>query len=243
MNLKYLILMFGVVLAGCSKPQTGDVLLHFMEQEKDVEPYPTRMIITKQYLRIDDGENASEFILFDRVNRVVYSVNDERRSVMSIHPKQVDLKPPMELKHSVKEMPVMKDAPKIDGETARHFQLYTNDKLCYDVIAVKNLLPDVVNAFSEFHSLMATDSALTFNNIPADMHDACDMSMSTFTPTRFLDFGFPIQEWGGREYMRVLIDYDQNYQADAKLFSLPAEYKRYTVQELREGKVSFAEDD
>lgn len=241
---KSLLLILSGLLLACSEPQPGDVLLQFMEKEKNVDPYPTRMIITRQYMRVDDGANSADYILFDRVNQVVYSVSAERHSAMAIHPKQVTVQPPMALNHTVKEMPSLKDAPKIAGESAKHYQLYTNDKLCYQVIAVKELLPDVVNAFREFHALMASDSATTFNNIPADLHDACDMSMSTFAATRFLDFGFPIQEWGGgNEYMRVLVDYDPNYQADTKLFTIPEDYKRYTVQELREGKVNFTESD
>ena len=66
------------------------------------------------------------------------------------------------------------------------------------------------------------------------------MTLTTFAPTRQFEFGFPIQEWGKREYMRSLVDYQTDYRADPELFVFPEGYKHYTVQDLREGKVSFA---
>ena len=100
-------------------------------------------------------------------------------------------------------------------------------------------MPHVVTALTAFHKHMSTDSMVTFNNMPADMHDACDMTSTTFKPARQFKFGFPIQEWGKREYMRSLIDYDVNYKANPELFVLPHDYQHYTVQDLREGKVEF----
>lgn len=179
------------------------------------------------------------------IKKVVYSINPDEKSVMAIHEKKLKkgqvFEPPFKLTHSVKEMPEMKDSPAIDGESAKHYQLITNDKACYDVVAIKGLMPHVVKALTEFHTHMATDSVVTFNNMPADMHEACDMTATTFKPARQFEFGFPIQEWGKREYMRSLVDYDVNYKAEPNLFVLPEGYKHYTVTELREGKVSFSE--
>ena len=238
-----LLLMAMGVLVSCAAKDQSDTLVMFMEQEKGVEPYQTRMIITKEYLRIDDGKGAKSFLLFDRSKKVVYSINPDEQSVMAIHNKKPDkgvkLEPPFKLTHSVKEIPIMKDAPSINGETAKHFQLITNDEICYDVISVKGLMPSVVKALTEFHQHMATDSAVTFNNMPADMQNACDMTLTTFKPAQQLEFGFPIQEWGKREYMRSLIDYKANYKAEPSLFVFPEGYKHYTVQDYRDGKVSF----
>lgn len=229
-------LVFG--LSGCMNSEP-DTMVMFMEQEQGVEPYPTRMIITKKFVRVDDGEGSKKFILFDRLKNVVYSINPEEESVMEVHKKNIKAEPPFKLEYVTQSMPPLKDAPEINGEKAKHFKLLTNKESCYEVIAVDGLLPYVVNALREFHTHMATDSAATFNNIPADMHNACDMSMSTFAATRHLQYGFPIQEMGKREYMRMLVDYKQDFKADKSLFMLPEKYQRYTVQDLREGKVKL----
>lgn len=240
-----LILLMMGVLSACAQKKHGDTLVLFVEQEDGVEPYQTRMIITNDFVRIDDGEGDQDFVLFNRKSKVVHSVTSSEKTIMAIHEKKLKqgqkFEPPFKLTHASKEMPAMKDAPTIEGEKAKHYQLITNDRVCYDVIAVKGLMPHVVKALVEFHKHMATDSYVTFNNLPADMHDACDMTATTFRPGRQFEFGFPIQEWGKRNYSRSLIDYNVNYKVEPNLFKLPEGYKRYTVTELREGKVNFAE--
>ena len=232
------------VLTSCANKEQGDTLVLFMEQESGVDPYQTRMIVNKKFVRVDDGEGSQTFVLFDRTKKVVYSINPDEKTVMAVHEKKLKkgevFEPPFKLTHSIKEMPAMEDAPKIGGESAKHFQLITNDKLCYDVVSIKSLMPNVVKALAEFHTHMATDSRVTFNNMPADMHDACDMTSTTFKPARQFEFGFPIQEWGKRDYSRTLVDFDVGFKADPKLFAFPEGYKHYTVQELREGKVQFS---
>jgi len=237
--------MISSVLFSCAQKEQSDTLVLFIEQESGVEPYQTRMIVNKKFVRVDDGDGARSFVLFDRAKKIVYSVNPDEKRTMAIHEKKSDkgkvFEPPFKLIHSVKELEKMKDAPTINGEVARRYQLSTNNEVCYDVVAIKGLMPNVVTALTEFHLHMATDSRVTFNNMPADMQDACDMTLTTFKPAQQLAFGFPIQEWGKHEYMRSLVDYDVNYKADPKLFVLPEGYQNYTVHELREGKVKFVE--
>lgn len=232
-------------LTSCVNKEYGDTLVLFSEQENGVEPYQTRMVVTKNFVRVDDGEGAKSFVLYDRTKKVVYSINPDEQSVMAVNEKKLKkgevFEPPFKLTHSVKKMPAMKDVPTIDGESAKHYQLITNDKTCYDVVSIKNLMPHVAKALTEFHSHMATDSRVTFNNMPADMHDACDMTSTTFKPARQFEFGFPIQEWDSKGYSRALVDFNIEYKADPKLFVFPEGYKHYTVQDLREGKVNFAE--
>ena len=241
---KLVLLLLTSLLFSCANKEQSDTLVLFVEQENGVEPYQTRMIVTKKFVRIDDGEGTDSFVLYDRTKQIVYSTNPDEKTIMAVHKKKLRkgevFEPPFKLTHSVKEMPEMKNAPTINGETAKHYQLITNNEKCYDVVSVKGLMPNVVTALTEFNNHMATDSMVTFNNMPADMHDACDMTLTTFKPARQFEFGFPIQEWGKREYSRSLVDYDVNYKVDPKLFILPEGYRQYTVQELREGKVNFA---
>lgn len=237
------------LLTGCGDAQapqtantgTSNVMLTFVEFEKNIDPYQTRVIVTPDFMRFDDGEGSRDFILFDRKQDVVYSVNSEEQTVMSLKRKHVAATPPFKLNLTEQNLGNMKDAPAIDGKRPMHYRFSANDEHCYDVVAVQGLLPEVVKAMQEFSDLLASDSKLTFNNIPADLHDACDMSMSTFAAGRHLVHGFPIQEWSAKGAGRSLLDYQLNYEPDAALFVLPSEFKHYSVQDFREGKVNFAE--
>lgn len=239
--MKNIIILFSALfLLACTKMDQGNLLITFVEQERDVEPYETRIIVTKKFLRFDDGEGAENFVLFDREKRIVYSVEHDESTVMAVHEKKFmndeRLKPPFKLRNSVKVFD-MDDAPTVEGAKPVHYQLLTNNKACYDVIAAEGLLPEAVKALREFHTVMASDSATTFQNIPADLHNACDMTHSTFSPVRHLQFGFPIREWGKREYSRTLIDYKTQYEVDEKLFEFPQGFRHFTVEQLRQGSV------
>jgi len=236
------------LLAGCNQQQStteqqkpvsesGATMLNFVEHERGVDPYPTRLIVTEKFLRFDDGEGSADFVLLDRDKDVIYSVNSEEQTVMAVHEKQLDIQPPFELKLAHKQLNDMQEAPAIEGVRPQHYEFSANGEKCYEVIAVQGLLPDVVSALQEFTDLLASDSKVTFNTLPADLQKPCDISMNTFAAGRHLAFGFPIQEWSANGSGRALVDYQVNYQPAEALFVLPAEYHHFTVQEFREGKV------
>ena len=237
-----------IFLAGCNQQQSsteqqrlvsksGATMLNFVEHERSVEPYPTRLIVTKKFLRFDDGEGSADFVLLDRNKDVVYSVNSSEGTVMAVHKKQLDIQPPFKLELTHEQLNDMKEAPAIDGIQPQHYQFSANGDKCYQVIAVQGLMPDVVVALQEFTDLLASDSKVTFNTLPADLQKPCDISMNTFAAGRHLAFGFPIHEWSENGSGRALVDYQLNLQPDANLFVLPADYHHFTVQEFREGKV------
>lgn len=225
-----------VLLACQQKPQSQLIL--FLENEEGIDPYQTRIMVTPDYMRFDDGGQSTTFLLIDRKKKVAYSVNHDMQTTMRVERQDVEVAPPIELNFTVKEVDDFKDAPKINNNQPKHRQLLTNDQVCLDVISVDGLMPEAVAALKEYHQLLAADSAITFNIMPADMHDPCTISMSTFAPTRHLEYGFPIQEWKPG-YARSLETYDENYQVDPKLLKLPENYFNYSIQEFREGRVDF----
>ncbi|TDY00049.1 hypothetical protein [Thiohalophilus thiocyanatoxydans] len=223
-----------------AKPEEDtSVKIDFVEYEKNSEPYPTRLIVTNKFMRFDDGEDSTSFLLFDRDGNTIYSVNDDDRTVMSVESQDIDLEPPMELNLEEHNLGTLEDAPAIEGKEPQHYEFSANGDICYNVVAVEDLMPDVVEAMKAFTTILADDSKVTFNNMPADLHDACDMSMSTFAAGRHLKHGFPIQEWSVDGAGRTLVDYDKDYEPDPALFEVPGEdYQHFSVQEMREGKVT-----
>lgn len=226
-----------LTLTGCQQKPQHQLIL-FLENEEGVDPYQTRIMVTPEFMRFDDGEQSSTFLLIDRNKKVAYSVNHELKTIMRLEHKDTDITPPIELKHTVKELDDFNDAPMINNIQPKHRQLVTNDQVCLDVVSVEGLMPDAVAALKEYHSLLASDSAVTFNIMPADLHDPCSISMSTFAPTRHLDYGFPIQEWKPG-YVRNLESFNTNYQVEPGLLKLPENYFNYSISEYRQGRVDF----
>jgi hypothetical protein len=232
------LLVLAAALSACQQNPPNNQLLIFLNNEKGLKPYQTRIIVTPAVVRLDDGAGSKSYTLFDRKSRIARSVDLEQHTVLIIRPKSLKVKPPIKLQYSMKDLGEMKDAPKVMGKTARHFQQYTNKKLCYDVIAIKGMMPHAVKALKEYHEMLASDSMVTVNNMPADMQDPCELARSTYAPTQSLEHGFPIQLWR-KGYSRMLVDYKQHYQPDPKLFEIPSGYFTYSVQQIRDGLVDL----
>lgn len=230
-------LAIAMLLSSCAKAPENQLLV-FLDSEQGIKPYQTRVIITPSQVRFDDGTGSKSYTLFDRSSRIARTIDNEQKTILELHPKSVKIKPPFALNYKVKELGDMKDAPKIMGKTPKHYQDYTNNKLCFNVVSVAGLMPQAVQALSEYHQMLASDSAVTFNNMPADMQDPCDIARDTFAPTRYLQHGFPIH-WWYPGYSRMLMDYKEHYQADPKLFEIPSGYFTYTVQQVRDGVVDL----
>lgn len=225
-------------LSACANKPQDNQLIVFADQEKGIAPYQTRIIVTPNYVRFDDGENSKSYTLFDRKTKIASTVDTEERTILVMHPKSVKVDPPFEMKYESKDLGDIKDAPKIMGKVPRHYQDYVNGKLCFDIISVNGMLPDTVKALSSFHQMLASDSKVTFGNMPADMLDPCTIAMDTFAPTRYLQHGFPVRHWHSG-YSSTLVDFKDHYTPDPKLFELPKGYFSYTVEQIRAGLVDL----
>lgn len=238
MKRNYFSLVLLAVLAGACQQPANQFYFVFVEEEQGLDPYQTRVMLNDDFMRFDDGEGAADYLIFDRHKKIIYNVNSEQKTVMMLEEKDTQLEPPFALKHEVKTLQTANDAPSIAGITPVHYQYLTNDELCLDVISVDGLMPDALVALRDFQEILASDSKVTFGAIPADLHDPCEISLSTFAPVRHMQHGFPLQEWKPG-YKRSLIDYNENYTIPAGSFDLPKDYFYYSVQQFREGRVDM----
>lgn len=209
---------------------TGTEII-FNESENEGAEQVTRMIVTKKYLRIDDGKTSNDFLLFDRTKRIIYSTNslDQRTLVITSQP--LNTKSPVKLEDSIKIIPT--DAPDIEGKNVTRVQLSTNNNLCYDLFAVKGFLTDAVAALKEYRSALAGEQAVIVNEMPKETLQPCDLADNIFNSTRHLEYGFPVRlkETNGR--FRELVDYKKEIKIDAALLKLPENYKHFTTEEMR----------
>ena len=205
--------------------------LFFSEQSAEGQASQTRMIITPAYLRIDGGVDGNGFILFDRVKPAIYSVTISDKTILVIAPLKVNLRPPVPFINTIK----INNAsyPKVTGHKLVHYQMITNGTRCFDVFAARDLLPEPLAALRQYAQLLAGEQAQAMEYTPKDMQTACDLANNIFLPTRHLDQGFPVRQQDMAGNTRQLINYDEHYPFDPKLFVLPAGFKRYTTQEMR----------
>ncbi len=225
------------LLVGCSdklpQPQTATII-YFTEQETGTEPYRTRMLVTPNYLRIDDGVDDDGFVLFDRRQQTIYSANPDNRRTLVIKMQPVNYRPSFALRHRISRD--KETYPKVSDRPVSHYRLFTNDKKCQEVFAAQGLLPDAVAAMREYYQVLATEHAQLARNTPPDLQNACDLASNVVLPTRYLQFGFPVMLIDSNGRVRQLQDYKTKQPVAPALFTLPAGYLLFTTQSLRNGK-------
>lgn len=221
------------LLGGCQgddapEAMAGELMLMFQEQEPGVEPYATRMLINENFVRMDDGVDGSDYVLFDRQLQTIYSVSHVNRSILVVHSKPVEGEPPMELVMDARrtEHP---EAPTMDGARPVEYALTVNDKACSRVMAVPEFLPEGIEALREFQRTLAGQHAEDLPKTPAEMLDPCFVAYHVFAPVRHLQYGFPVQQWDADGNSRALVDYKRGLTVDPELFTLPDSYRRMGV--------------
>ncbi len=231
-----IILSLLILLAACNQ-QTNQVsqnlLLIFADQEEDVEPYTTRILITPDYMRFDDGEGAVDYLIFDRKQKTIYNMVQESQSITVITALPSDVKPPIKLNLSHKMVDDLQDAPTMQGVKPQHHIYMADRQICFEVVSVPGFLPAYVKAMKEFNTVLANDSTVTMNNLPADMQNACSLAKNTFAPNRHFQAGFPLQQWGPDGKRSALLDFKTDYPIDKTLFEIPVDYQRVNIQDIR----------
>lgn len=221
-------------LAGCDAPPeqvaTPEVSLEivFMAEEPGVDPYPSRMLVTNAFVRLDDGVDSGNFVLFDRAARTIAAVSHTAQNVLWIYPHAVQVTPPIALEHS-ETSERHPEAPRIAGMEPVQYRFSTNGELCYEVLSVQGLLEAGRIAMGEYLEVLAGEQALNMDKTPPEMQSPCGLARNIFAPTRHLAHGFPVQEWDPQGHSRSLVSYREGVAFDPALFQIPADYAAFSV--------------
>ncbi len=226
---RWLLLFLALISLPLHADEIKATTLYYRISEPGVDPYLSRWLITDHFVRIDEGDDADNFILFDRSKKTVYSVVHGDRTVLDIPYRAVDKKPAKQFKQ---ESRIVHDdkIPSIDGKKPLYRELRVNNTLCYSTVSVDKWLPDAVNAMAEYRQVMAGEHAKTLDNTPTELQDRCDLTLNIFSPFWLLEKGLPIQEWSPQGKASALLNYKTNQMFDSALFVLPQGYQHYQIQ-------------
>lgn len=227
--LKYCIPLV-LALTGCGDAGKATVL-HYAEQEPGGEAYRTRIIVTSRWLRIDEGHESRDFLLFDRRDKALYSVNAADTRILAMSFKAVDVASPIKLDHRVERD--NEAFPAVGGKKVTRYTLLTNRKPCYDLFAAEGMLPEAVQALREYREMLAGQQVAALSIMPKELQTPCDLANNIFAPTRYLDHGLPVRlsETGVRT--SELVDFQTDFNAVPGLFELPASFRRLTLEDMR----------
>ncbi len=205
-------------------------LLVYKVWESGVEPYISRILVTPQYVRMDEGDADGDFTLLDRDKGVIYNVSHEDDSVL-VMPAPAQLpaqKKALKLEEKVRMAP---QAPLLQGRQPQHVDLLSDGQICSSLVTVEGLMPAAVAGLRDFKQVLARIQGASLAAIPIERQSGCDLASNVYAADRALRFGLPVEEQdAGRR--QLLLDYDPEHPADAGLFQLPDNYRRKTLPSL-----------
>ncbi len=201
-------------------------LMLYRVQSPGEEPYFNRLLANPAFLRLDRGGQDSGYILYDRQQQIIYSVNHEEHSILVIDPPPMtdDLSarmPEIELKSVA---PV--SAPSVSGVKPQQWVLTSDGQRCREAFVLPGLMPKAVAAYGEYLKVLAQQQALALSTMPAEFQDACDQAVHVYAPDSLLRKGLPLNVWNGKGYREVLIDFREGFRVSKDDFRLPTDYSR-----------------
>ncbi len=208
------------------KPVVADtaMVLHFEEREAGVEPYPLRLLITKDYVRVDEGMDAGGYVLYDRKQKRIHNILDESEQVLTVEPAESEALAIPDIKLSYQSFSV-NDAPQIAEQSPQGFHLMADGEKCAHAIVVQGLLPAASMAMVEFQQLLGKQSEATLKNTPASFQTPCFLAENILQPGWNWHLGLPVHTWDNKGYRSELVDYRENEEVSSHLFELPTGYR------------------
>lgn len=206
-------------------------VLQFREREPGLDPYVTRMLITGEFVRVDEGDDQGGYVLFDRAERTLYNIMHENRAVLIVRP-DLDSVPGAPVPELRREPFPVPDAPAIAGHAPMGYRLMAGDAICSETIVVPGLLPEAAAAMVEFHSLLGKQSLSTLENTPVEMRTPCFLARHVLAPAWQWELGFMIRGWDDRGIGIDLLDFRERVPVQDSLFEVPADYEeqRFLLQ-------------
>jgi hypothetical protein len=215
-------------VSGQQDTQVEVTLIEFNEVEDGTEPFPSRMMISDRYIRIDEGSESGGYVLFDRLKRRIFSVVDENESIVVVDPLFPLATVPDDLNIRF-ELKQLEGVPEISGIKPVYYQFYANDTLCYHLVAADGLLPEVTQALRSYQSVLAAQQQESLSIMPTELQTPCFLANYIYAPELYITKGFPIEQWDVSGYHRSLSTIKENEKVEQSLFALPSEYRYFSI--------------
>jgi len=222
--------ILSLLICACSpavEQQNSDmsIMMEYQDSEPGIDPYVTRILVNNQFVRMDDGVDNSDYTLYDRANKKVYTVSHENEKTLELTIVSTKAKVDRKLKMDAARVEDDK-IPSVNGKKPRHYRLSVNGANCTDLIAVKGMLPEAMNALAEFRRTMVNVHLTNLVKTPPEFQDECFLAHDIVAPSRTLQFGFPVFAQHANGQKRVLMNFNKAFKVSPTVYELPKDYPR-----------------
>ncbi|MDO9636427.1 MAG: hypothetical protein Q7I95_05650 [Thiobacillus sp.] len=159
--------------------------LRYMDGDPSDPPYLTRILLTPDFMRLDDGNDDGDFVLLDRRQQKVINVMRGNQLAMvfsagTLPPRPAGWKPVLDVKAG---------AP-----GTRRFSLTVKGVVCSEGVAAARATPDAARAMAELKSILAPMQYRVWQDSPAEIQHDCDLANQVWESGTTLKLGLPLEE-------------------------------------------------
>jgi len=201
-------------------------VFYYDEVEQGTGAQTMRYIVNKNYLRIDNGYDNADFILFDVKQKMIYSINHEDKTILKIENNQWTI-PKFDFKVNAQQK-IMLDAPKISDKQVFSYLLKADDVTCTQVSIIKDMFADDMQVFYQYQQVLSGQQVATLNNTPKELHTPCFLIDQIYHTGDYYKQGLPVHISYSRGYEKFLKDYKES-RFEPDLFIKPKGYSEYTA--------------
>lgn len=178
--------LLGLLLLAAGMVHAADMaVVRYVDQDPGDPPYPTRILVTADFLRMDGGEDGGDFVLLDRRQGRVINVMREAGVAMVFSRGELPSRP-------------AGWNPRLDSEAAapgtRRFKLVLDGVACSEGIAAAKAAPDTARAMAELKAVLAATQYRVWKEAPPEMQHACDLANQVWETGTTLGLGLPLEE-------------------------------------------------
>ena len=185
-------LLFGLCLLGAAAGHAAEMtVVRYVDRDPGDPPYPTRLLVTADFLRMDGGEDGGDFVLLDRRRREVVNVMREAGVAMVFGRGTLPARPAGWKSRLESEA----GAP-----GTRRFRLIVDGVVCSEGVAAAAAVPDAARAMAELKAVLAATQYRVWKDAPAELQHDCDLANEVWDSGATLELGLPLEarEFGGR---------------------------------------------
>lgn len=210
-----LLLWVGVTQAADVSGPQHMIELRYLDQDAGDPPYLTRILVTPDFMRMDDGEDAADFILLDRQRHRLFNVMRGNNLAMVFTPGMLPPRPagwkPRLVAHQA-------------ARGTQRFSLTVNGLTCIEGVAAKGAAPDAARAMAELKSILAATQYRVWRDSPREMQHDCDLANQVWDFDATLRLGLPLEERDFRGRVRQF-ESESNPLLKPELFRVPIDMR------------------
>ncbi|MHB1187494.1 hypothetical protein [Thiobacillus sp.] len=178
--------LLGLWLLGASTVHAADMIsLRYVDQDPGAPPYQTRILVTPDFMRMDEGNDDGDFVLLDRRQQKVINVMHGNRLAMVFTPGPLPPKP-------AGWKPVLDVQAAAPG--TRRFSLSVKGVVCSEGVAALRAAPDAARAMAELKAILAAMQYRVWKDAPSEVQHDCDLANQVWESGATLKLGLPLEE-------------------------------------------------